>query len=231
MRSATGVRDSGVESLRPMIGGSVPRGNSVRTNVRVCGRTRDDTTTHSCAVDLHEEYGASMRITIQFAFTSTFNPRVPGSISSGVPGRHRAGRPYAHRVSSFQVISLQGERPLVSWEARDTMARKTIVELTDDLDGGRAAETITFGLDTRTYIIDLNAKNAKALRRVLAPYVESGRRVQPGRRGRGRPRTAGSGGGYSTQKMREWARSQGIEVADRGRIPADLAVRFLAAHR
>ncbi len=109
------------------------------------------------------------------------------------------------------------------------MARKTIVELTDDLDGGKAAETITFGLDTRTYTIDLNAKNAKALRKVLAPYVESGRRVQPSTRGRGRPRTAGSDGGYSTQEVREWARSQGIEVADRGRIPADLAARFQAA--
>ena len=68
------------EHLRPKVGGQVPRENIVRTNVRVRGRTRNDTATHSVAVDLHEQYGASMRVTIQFAFTSTFNPRVLGSI-------------------------------------------------------------------------------------------------------------------------------------------------------
>jgi len=112
------------------------------------------------------------------------------------------------------------------------MAQKTIVELTDDLDGGKAAETVTFGLDNRLYSIDLNAKNAKALRKVLAPYVESGRRVKgAGKPGRGRPRTSTEVREYSTQDVREWARSQGIEVAGRGRIPADLTVRFQAAHR
>jgi Lsr2 len=113
------------------------------------------------------------------------------------------------------------------------MAQKTIVELTDDLDGGKAAETVTFGLDNRLYTIDLNAKNARALRKVLAPYVESGRRVRggAGRPSRGRTRTTTEGREYSTQDVREWARSQGIEVAGRGRIPADLAVKFQAAHR
>jgi len=108
---------------------------------------------------------------------------------------------------------------------------ETIVELTDDLDRGKAAETITFRLDSRTYTIDLSAKNAKALRKVLAPYVESGRRAKTRRPGRGRALPASSSDGYSTQEVREWARSQGIEVASRGRIPTDLAVKFQAAHR
>jgi hypothetical protein len=110
------------------------------------------------------------------------------------------------------------------------MAQKTIIELTDDLDGSKAAETVRFGLDNRSYIIDLSARNAKALRKVLAPYVESGRRVTAGRPGRGRARAAADGRRFSTRDVREWARSQGIEVADRGRIPADLAVKFQAAH-
>jgi len=110
------------------------------------------------------------------------------------------------------------------------MAQKVVVELTDDIYGGRAVETVTFGLDGRAYSIDLSTKNAKALRKVLAPYVESGRKVKAGRPTRGRARTAPSRGAVSTQEVREWARSQGIEVADRGRIPGDLVARFQAAH-
>ena len=51
-------------------------------------------------------------------------------------------------------------------------AQNTVVELTGDLDGGRVAETVVFGLDGWSYTIDLSARNAKALRKVLAPYVE-----------------------------------------------------------
>jgi hypothetical protein len=112
------------------------------------------------------------------------------------------------------------------------MAQKMVVELTDDLDGGKAAETVRFGLDSRVYTIDLNAKNAKALRKALAPYVESGRRVRTGGPGgRGRTRTPAVQPASNTQEVREWARSQGIQVADRGRIPADLTAKFQAAHQ
>jgi hypothetical protein len=111
------------------------------------------------------------------------------------------------------------------------MAQKVVVELTDDLGGGRAAETVTFGLDGRVYDIDLSARNARALRKVFAPYVQSARRVRGGRPGRGRARTATTRSTSSTREVREWARSQGIQVADRGRIPSDLAARFQAAQR
>ena len=111
------------------------------------------------------------------------------------------------------------------------MAQKVVVELTDDLDGGRATETVTFGVDGSAYTIDLNARNAKALRKVLAPYVESGRRVRTGGPGRSGTRRATVRRGSSTSQVREWARSQGIEVADRGRIPSDLTAKFQAAHQ
>ena len=55
------------------------------------------------------------------------------------------------------------------------MAQKVHITLEDDLDGGSAAETVAFGLDGRTYEIDLNAKNAKALREDMAKYVAAGR--------------------------------------------------------
>ena len=62
------------------------------------------------------------------------------------------------------------------------MARKTIVELTDDLDGKKAAETVSFALDGRPMEIDLSSANAAKLRKALEPYIEAGRRVRGGAR-------------------------------------------------
>jgi hypothetical protein len=55
------------------------------------------------------------------------------------------------------------------------MAQTVIVRLTDDIDGGDAEETITFGLDGKSYQIDLNKKNATALRRAFKTYIDRGR--------------------------------------------------------
>ena len=56
------------------------------------------------------------------------------------------------------------------------MAREVIEKLIDDLDGSEATETVTFGLDGTTYEIDLNKKNAAALRKALEPYVKAARK-------------------------------------------------------
>ena len=56
------------------------------------------------------------------------------------------------------------------------VAREVIEKLIDDLDGGDAAETVTFGLDGATYEIDLSKKNAAAFRKSLARYVGAARR-------------------------------------------------------
>ena len=103
--------------------------------------------------------------------------------------------------------------------------------LIDDLDGGEAEGTVRFGLDGAEYEIDLSAEHASALRRALAPYVRAARRA-PGaaarRPGRGGRRAAGAGAADPVA-VREWAKSQGIEVKDRGRVPAELVVKFKAA--
>ena len=57
------------------------------------------------------------------------------------------------------------------------MARVVIEQLVDDLDGGKAAETVNFSYRGVDYEIDLSAKNAKALDKVMAPYLEVARRV------------------------------------------------------
>ena len=110
------------------------------------------------------------------------------------------------------------------------MAQKVQTLLIDDLDGGQAEDTVRFGLDGAEYEIDLSAKHAEAMRKALEPYVSAARRAsgsvarRPGRNG-GRAATAGP----DSTAVREWAKAQGIEVKDRGRVPAELVVKFKAA--
>jgi hypothetical protein len=106
------------------------------------------------------------------------------------------------------------------------MAQKVNIILVDDLDGSEADETLTFGLDGTTYEIDLNERNAAALREALSGYVGHARKVSGGAR-RGR-KTAGSSS--NTKDVREWARSQGMDVSERGRISADVQQAYDAAH-
>ena len=105
------------------------------------------------------------------------------------------------------------------------MASRTIVEMTDDVDGKPAAETVRFSLDGREYEIDLSEKNAKALRKVFEPWSTSARRVA-GRRGRATTRVET---GVDTAAVRAWAASNGIEVSTRGRLPKDVVEQYRAA--
>lgn len=65
------------------------------------------------------------------------------------------------------------------------MVQTVVVRLTDDLDGSDADETVAFGLDGKSYQIDLNKKNAATLRKTLKTYIDKGRPVrQASTRGR-----------------------------------------------
>lgn len=108
------------------------------------------------------------------------------------------------------------------------MAQKTILELVDDLDGGKADETVTFALDGVDFVIDLSTDNAARLRDTLAQYVGHARRTG-GRKQRGLA-PAATNGKPDTQAVREWARNQGETVAERGRVPQALVIRFQEAH-
>ena len=98
------------------------------------------------------------------------------------------------------------------------MAQKVQVLLVDDLDGGEADETVTFALDGKTYEIDLNTANADKLRDALSDFVKAGRRTG-GRSSRGKGGRSSSGS-PDTAKIRAWAKENGYEVNDRGRVPA-----------
>ena len=112
------------------------------------------------------------------------------------------------------------------------MAQKVQIILEDDLDGGEADETVSFALDGTSYEIDLNADNADKLRGVLAPYVGHARKVTGtrGRRTGGSAAKAASGSGPSPKEVREWARENGHDVPDRGRIPAEVREAYDSAH-
>jgi hypothetical protein len=109
------------------------------------------------------------------------------------------------------------------------MAQKIQTLFIDDIDGGDAEGTVRFGLDGAEYEIDLSAKNAEALRKAFARYVEAARRAPGSSRRPSRNGRQASSSGLSTTEVREWAKAQGIEVKERGRIPAELVVKFKAA--
>ncbi|MEU6103280.1 Lsr2 family protein [Streptomyces sp. NPDC048219] len=110
------------------------------------------------------------------------------------------------------------------------MAQKVQVLLVDDLDGGEADETVTFALDGKTYEIDLTTANADKLRGLLDPYVKGGRRTG-GRASGGRGKTrASSGGSQDTAAIRAWAKANGHDVNDRGRVPAAIRQAYEEAN-
>lgn len=109
------------------------------------------------------------------------------------------------------------------------MAQKVHIVLEDDIDGSEATQTVSFGLDGSSYEIDLNEANASALRDALASYIGHARKV-PGASRRGRRSSSSSAQTHSAREIRDWARSNGHKVPDRGRIPAGVREAFEAAH-
>jgi hypothetical protein len=109
------------------------------------------------------------------------------------------------------------------------VAQKVQIRLIDDFDGSEADGTVRFGLDGTEYEIELNAEHARALRDSLARYVGAARRIGGGARRPARSGRTAPPSGLNTTEVREWAKAQGIDVKDRGRVPAELVARFKAA--
>lgn len=108
------------------------------------------------------------------------------------------------------------------------MAQQTTVTLTDDLDGTKAAETVRFGLDGRSYEIDLNKRNAAALRKALGEFTAAARKVRGGRAA-SKPAAPAAPVKVDAKAVREWAAANGITVSARGRIPSDVVEKYEAA--
>lgn len=108
------------------------------------------------------------------------------------------------------------------------MAKQTIIELVDDLDGGKANQTVRFGLDGVEYEVDLSDKNAGKLRELLGTYVATGTRVGSQRSaGHRAPRTVNRRD--EAQRIRAWANANGHNVSARGRISPDVVAAYREA--
>ena len=115
------------------------------------------------------------------------------------------------------------------------MAQQTTVRFIDDLDGSDAAGTFDFALDGRQYQIDLSDENAAKLRDALTPYVGAARKAGGRSRGRTPRQTAVADKPVrsdrdQTAAIREWARQNGHQVSDRGRISKSVLDAYQAAN-
>ncbi len=114
------------------------------------------------------------------------------------------------------------------------MAQKVQVILVDDVDGGEADETVSFALDGISYEIDVSASNAEAIRDALAPWVGHARRVggRAGARARSAsaPKSRPAAERTDLSDVRAWARENGFQVSDRGRVSSEVRAAYEAAH-
>ncbi len=110
------------------------------------------------------------------------------------------------------------------------MATQTTVTVTDDLDGSGNAKEVAFSLNGESWTIDLSAKNRAALEKALKPYI-----AKATKQGRRRPaasvrETARRAARTDLAAVRDWAKSNGHRVSDRGRISATVQQEYDAAH-
>jgi hypothetical protein len=111
------------------------------------------------------------------------------------------------------------------------VAQRVQVLLVCDMHGDEtpAEESVSFSVNGTSYELDVCAQHAAALRDAFAPFVGVARKAG-GRGGGGRRRRGGANASGRAGEIRDWARAQGITVSERGRIPADLAAKYDAAH-
>ncbi len=148
---------------------------------------------------------------------STIAPEQPTAVDPLPPSRRKAG------IRACQAPRCRKKGPI-------SVAQRVVVTISDDIDGGEAAETVTFSLDGKTYEIDLNPANAKKLREALAPYMAAGRKqANTGKRGRAPVSYHHTSLAPDPAAVRAWARSHRMEVPARGRIPKKVYEAFDAA--
>ncbi|MGW0920631.1 histone-like nucleoid-structuring protein Lsr2 [Streptomyces sp. NPDC002755] len=107
------------------------------------------------------------------------------------------------------------------------MAIRSIIE--SDLSGKPDAATQRFGLGDTWYEIDLTPEEQKKLEEALKPYLKVSRKAEkttPTPKRRVVPETTTE----ERDKIREWAKKEGYEFAERGRIPKKVMKAYDEAH-
>ena len=109
------------------------------------------------------------------------------------------------------------------------MAQKVQTLFIDDIDGGAAEGTVRFGLDGTDYEIDLSGEHNDELHKALERYIAHGRKVGGASRRSARNNGRRGSSGIDTTAVRTWAREHGIDIKERGRVPADVVAKYQAA--
>ena len=103
---------------------------------------------------------------------------------------------------------------------------KKIVEVVDDFDGTPADQTVRFAFNGASYEIDLNRAHFEEFAEAIQPYIKAGRKT-------GSTRRRGNAGNPTQRlenaKIRAWAKENGHNVSERGRIPAEVVEEYRKA--
>lgn len=108
------------------------------------------------------------------------------------------------------------------------MAQKVVVQVLDDITGEEGASTVRFGLDGVQYEIDLVSD--EALRTALEPFIKHARRTGGAP---ARPRTPGAArpaGRPDPKAVRAWAKDQGMDINERGRVSKEIFDAYVKEH-
>ncbi|QIX26940.1 Lsr2 family protein [Nocardioides sp. JQ2195] len=108
------------------------------------------------------------------------------------------------------------------------MAKTTLIQITDDLDGSKHAQEISFAFQGTDYTIDLGKKNLAGLEKALKPYISAATKV-PRSSNRTSRSTKPKATNQNLTAVRKWAASNGLEISDRGRIPKAVLEQYSAA--
>jgi hypothetical protein len=114
------------------------------------------------------------------------------------------------------------------------MARNTIIQMTDDLDGSEATQSIEFSFRGKSYSIDLNDSNASDFDDALAPYIAAAEKAGGTQSARSSGRRSSthkqrSSGDVDPKAVRAWAEANGVSISPRGRIKADVLEQYRSA--
>lgn len=117
------------------------------------------------------------------------------------------------------------------------MARKEIIQYIDDIDGtpldADDVKVVRFGFQGRNYYLDLSADNAAKFEEMLEPYVAKAHPDQAATATRTTRRSSSAAGNKQRERnriIRQWAKDQGLDVADRGALPRTIVEKYEAAH-
>jgi hypothetical protein len=117
------------------------------------------------------------------------------------------------------------------------MVQKKVITYTDDVTGEEAEDitTHTILIDGAGVEIDLSGASHDRLLEILHPYLSAGgaRRVRGGvaaAGSKGKRRGAATSSSGDTAQIRAWAKENGYEVNDRGRVSAEVREAYEKAN-